>query len=138
MSKEKAPTEAATAESNGEHPTSDTNGASENGPNTPTTSASESTEAAKGKETPAESISEPGNGTDGTDEKKSRGIPETIKLYEIFFEQVMNLVNAQHLPIQDTTALLVSLAYLKTVVNILTSVVSRQELCCTSNPATIS
>ncbi|KAG9242751.1 vacuolar protein sorting-associated protein 35 [Calycina marina] len=45
-------------------------------------------------------------------EKKSRGIPDSIKLYEIFFEQVMNLVNAQHLPIQDTTALLVSLANL--------------------------
>jgi len=47
-----------------------------------------------------------------TPEKKSRGIPDNIKLYEIFFEQVMNLVNAQHLPIQDTTALLVSLANL--------------------------
>ncbi|KAH8591599.1 vacuolar sorting protein 35 [Bisporella sp. PMI_857] len=45
-------------------------------------------------------------------EKKSRGIPENIKLYEIFFEQVINLVNAQQLPIQDTTALLVSLANL--------------------------
>lgn len=45
-------------------------------------------------------------------ESKSRGIPENVKLYEIFFEQVMNLVNAQHLPIQDTTALLVSLANL--------------------------
>ncbi|KAI9050767.1 hypothetical protein LZ554_004886 [Drepanopeziza brunnea f. sp. 'monogermtubi'] len=52
------------------------------------------------------------NGTNGTDEPKSRGIPENIKLYEIFFEQVMNLVNAQHLPIQDTTALLVSLVNL--------------------------
>jgi len=44
--------------------------------------------------------------------KKSRGIPDNVKLYEIFFEQVMNLVNAQHLPIQDTTALLVSLTNL--------------------------
>lgn len=52
------------------------------------------------------------NGTEYVLEKKSRGIPESIKLYEIFFEQVMNLVNAQHLPIQDTTALLVSLANL--------------------------
>lgn len=59
-----------------------------------------------------ESEAEPVNGTDGTEEPKSRGIPENIKLYEIFFEQVMNLVNAQHLPIQDTTALLVSLVNL--------------------------
>lgn len=44
--------------------------------------------------------------------KKSRGIPENVKLYEIFYEQVVNLINAQRLPIQDTTALLVSLANL--------------------------
>ncbi|KAI9875429.1 MAG: Vacuolar protein sorting-associated protein 35 [Pleopsidium flavum] len=44
--------------------------------------------------------------------KKNRGIPENVKLYEIFYEQVSNLVNAQRLPIQDTTALLVSLANL--------------------------
>jgi vacuolar protein sorting-associated protein 35 len=53
----------------------------------------------------------PVNGNDEKDsEKKHRGIPENVKLYEIFFEQVMHLVNAQRLPIQDTTALLVSLA----------------------------
>jgi vacuolar protein sorting-associated protein 35 len=42
--------------------------------------------------------------------KKNRGIPQNVKLYEIFYDQVVNLVNAQNLPIQDTTALLVSLA----------------------------
>jgi vacuolar protein sorting-associated protein 35 len=60
--------------------------------------------------------SEPVNGSyhvpEDKSDNKSRGIPESIRLYEIFFEQVMNLVNAQHLPIQDTTALLVSLANL--------------------------
>ncbi|KAI1825475.1 vacuolar protein sorting-associated protein 35 [Xylaria intraflava] len=40
------------------------------------------------------------------------GIPQDVKLYEIFFEQVNNLVSAQHLPIQDTIALLVSLTNL--------------------------
>lgn len=50
--------------------------------------------------------------SDPTTETKLNGIPDNVKLYEIFFEQVMNLVNAQHLPIQDTTALLVSLANL--------------------------
>ncbi|KAK8018433.1 hypothetical protein PG991_007623 [Apiospora marii] len=44
--------------------------------------------------------------------KKERGIPENVKLYEIFFDQVNNLVTAQHLPIQDTIALLVSLTNL--------------------------
>lgn len=44
--------------------------------------------------------------------KKERGIPQNVKLYEIFFDQVNNLVTAQHLPIQDTIALLVSLTNL--------------------------
>ena len=40
------------------------------------------------------------------------GIPDSIKLFEIFHEQVINLVNAQRLSIQDITALLGSLANL--------------------------
>ncbi|KAL8706048.1 MAG: hypothetical protein Q9201_000870 [Fulgogasparrea decipioides] len=44
--------------------------------------------------------------------KKHHGIPDNIKLYEIFYGQVTNLVNAQRLHIQDTIALLVSLANL--------------------------
>lgn len=47
-----------------------------------------------------------------TDEAQPNGIPDDIKLFEIFHEQVMNLVNAQRLPIQDTMALLGSLANL--------------------------
>lgn len=43
---------------------------------------------------------------------RSRGIPEDVKLYEIFYEQVINLVNTQRLHIQDTIALLVSLSNL--------------------------
>lgn len=69
-------------------------------------------------------------------QKPARGIPDDVKLYEIFYEQVLNLVNvrahtrqfgysaaehqtdfrvsskAQNLPIQDVIALLVSLANL--------------------------
>ena len=55
------------------------------------------------------------NGADPNDqaaEKKSRGIPAHIKLYEIFYGQVSHLVKAQRLPIQDTIALLVALANL--------------------------
>ena len=40
------------------------------------------------------------------------GIPGNIKLFEIFHEQVINVVNMQRLSIQDITALLVSLANL--------------------------
>ncbi|KFY34425.1 hypothetical protein V494_06793 [Pseudogymnoascus sp. VKM F-4513 (FW-928)] len=67
------------------------------------------------KEEPAapEPKGEPANGEEeASSVKKGRGILDNIKLYEIFFDQVMNLVTAQHLPIQDTTALLVSLANL--------------------------
>jgi vacuolar protein sorting-associated protein 35 len=110
VNKEKKPEEPAPSEPNGEHPGS--NGTNEEAGAVPSEPATDGAEAPKSEETPADPKPEPINGTDGTDEKKSRGIPENIKLYEIFFEQVMNLVNAQHLPIQDTTALLVSLANL--------------------------
>ena len=44
--------------------------------------------------------------------RKSRGIPEDVKLYKIFYDQVIHLVSAQRLHIQDTIALLVSLSNL--------------------------
>ena len=106
--KKPEPSVPASAEPNGENPASETNGT--------TAEASKDSEAipepASKPEEPEET-SEPVNGIDGnSDGKTNKGIPESIKLYEIFFEQVMNLVSAQHLPIQDTTALLVSLANL--------------------------
>nr|POE50755.1 vacuolar protein sorting-associated protein 35 [Quercus suber] len=42
----------------------------------------------------------------------TNGIPTDVKLFEIFHEQVINLVSMQRLPIQDITALLVSLVNL--------------------------
>lgn len=52
--------------------------------------------------------------TDGQVEaiEKRRGIPNNVKLFEIFHEQVQTLVKMQRLPIQDTIGLLVSLANL--------------------------
>ena len=52
--------------------------------------------------------------TNGNDvsPSKYRGIPDDVKLYEIFYDQVTHLVNAQRLQIHDTIALLVSLAHL--------------------------
>lgn len=47
----------------------------------------------------------------GTDESKQT-IPGDIRLYEIFYDQVVSLVKTRALPIQDTMALLVSLANL--------------------------
>ncbi|KAI9755500.1 MAG: Vacuolar protein sorting-associated protein 35 [Lichina confinis] len=62
---------------------------------------------------PPESVeeSEPSKDPDAIGSKR-RSIPEDIKLYEVFYEQVTHLVEAQRLPIQDTTALLVSLSNL--------------------------
>lgn len=62
---------------------------------------------------PAEDTEAP-NAT-AIDEKptsRKRGIPEDVKLYEIFYDQVTHLVTAQRLHIQDTIALLVSLSNL--------------------------
>lgn len=59
--------------------------------------------------------SDPASEVDGEEKplsKKNRGIPDNVKLYEIFYDQVVNLVSAQRLQIQDTIALLVSLTNL--------------------------
>jgi vacuolar protein sorting-associated protein 35 len=83
------------------------NGQDANGENGETKEESTSTD------TPTDAPST--EGTDGKtngEETKSRGIPDNIKLFEIFHEQVINLVSMQRLPIQDITALLVSLANL--------------------------
>lgn len=68
-------------------------------------------------EEPAPSVAETeetavNGGDEAQPAKKRRGIPENVPLYEIFFGQVKNLVQAQHLPIQDTIALCVSLTNL--------------------------
>lgn len=94
---------------NGEQ-TAETNG---DAPKTEEETTKPESETETQKEPEPESEAQPEERTNGDESESSKtGIPDSIKLYEIFFEQVMNLVNAQHLPIQDTTALLVSLANL--------------------------
>ena len=74
--------------------------------------------AAKDSDAPDDQMptqAEPAAADERSDEallKKNRGIPENVKLYEIFYEQVTNLVSAQRLHIHDTMALLVSLSNL--------------------------
>lgn len=63
-------------------------------------------------EPPSETTNEPVDAAEQTLSRKKRGIPDNVKLYEIFYDQVTNLVNAQRLHIQDTIALLVSLTNL--------------------------
>lgn len=47
-----------------------------------------------------------------SDDEPEPTLPGDIRLYEIFYEQVVNLVKTRALPIHDTIALLVSLANL--------------------------
>ncbi|RYP13284.1 hypothetical protein DL765_006958 [Monosporascus sp. GIB2] len=92
----------------------DSNGEQANGESTETAPVGDDA-GVEATPQPTEAEATTAGGEEGqspTETKKQRGIPENIKLYEVFFNQVNNLVNAQHLPIQDTIALLVSLVNL--------------------------
>lgn len=93
--------EAAKPAENGDHP--DGEEAAETADEDATTKPEPETEAVTKPEE-----SEPH--TNGDDKHKS--IPGNVKLFEIFYEQVVHLVGMQRLPIQDITALLVSLTNL--------------------------
>ncbi|KAE8145035.1 vacuolar protein sorting-associated protein 35 [Aspergillus avenaceus] len=54
---------------------------------------------------------EPNTDTNGDSDEKA-GVPSDVKLYDIFYGQVVNLIKSRGLPIQDTMALLVSLVNL--------------------------
>lgn len=56
--------------------------------------------------------SEEAPATNGESGGAKPGIPANIKLYEIFYDQVVNLIKTRGLPIQDIMALLVSLVNL--------------------------
>lgn len=49
------------------------------------------------------------NGSEANGKDADATDSSNVQLYEVFFAQVKNLVEAQHLPVQDTIALLVSL-----------------------------
>jgi vacuolar protein sorting-associated protein 35 len=74
----------------------------ENGTEAPIKDSSEPSEPAK-----EEKEKEVENGDDA-----KPGIPAEIKLYDIFYDQVVSLIKTRALPIQDTMALLVSLVNL--------------------------
>jgi vacuolar protein sorting-associated protein 35 len=67
-------------------------------------------EPAKESTEPSEPSAEEKPAENGDDAKP--GIPTEIKLYDIFYDQVVNLITTRALPIQDTMALLVSLVNL--------------------------
>ena len=106
ISQESKSTEAEDIKVKSEH----TNGKISNGDNpSEATSAVQENVEVPGDKT-VKSVAE--NDVDTTSSRKNRGIPEDVKLYEIFYGQVTHLVQAQRLPIQDTIALLVSLSNL--------------------------
>ncbi|KAE9981226.1 hypothetical protein BLS_001665 [Venturia inaequalis] len=76
----------------------------ENGDSTDTDAESMATTAVDPEETSAASAANPGKG--------ARGIPDDIKLFEIFNEQVQSLVKIQRLPLWDSVALMVALTNL--------------------------
>ncbi|EDU51601.1 vacuolar protein sorting-associated protein 35 [Pyrenophora tritici-repentis Pt-1C-BFP] len=84
--------------------------AHENGDASETSETQPSEEASEDSAAPPSEDTAPTE-TDGEIQKK-RGIPNNVKLFEIFHEQVQTLVKMQRLPIQDTVGLLVSLANL--------------------------
>ncbi|KAJ5095471.1 hypothetical protein NUU61_004827 [Penicillium alfredii] len=67
-------------------------------------------EPPKDREEPSEPTTEDKQAANGGEAKP--GIPPEIKLYDIFHDQVVNLIKTRLLPIQDTMALLVSLVNL--------------------------
>ncbi|KAL2153551.1 hypothetical protein VTH82DRAFT_4706 [Thermothelomyces myriococcoides] len=80
----------------------------ENEPGSPTETLNADGQTASVAETEATAV----NGEETQQTARRRGIPENVPLYEIFFGQVKNLVQAQRLPIQDIIALCVSLTNL--------------------------
>ena len=91
--------EPAPAQQNGDSSEAQSN--SEEDTTASSTTAVSTTETVESETTEAEGATE-----------KRRGIPNNVKLFEIFHEQVQTLVKMQRLPIQDTIGLLVSLANL--------------------------
>ncbi|GJE99767.1 vacuolar protein sorting-associated protein 35 [Phanerochaete sordida] len=68
--------------------------------------------ATEGEEAPAEKADK-GKEREDSPVRKFRGIPESVKLFEIFWQQVVELIKARpDLSIQDITALLVSITNL--------------------------
>lgn len=78
-----------------------------NGETEPSAEEPTATPAAESTTTETEAAPE----TNG-DAEKTKGIPGNVKLFEVFYEQVIALVSMSRLPVQDIIALLVSLVNL--------------------------
>ncbi|KAH6880131.1 vacuolar protein sorting-associated protein 35 [Thelonectria olida] len=104
---EPAPTESR-PDAEADKPADETGEPSEGTPTSPQAeSATDDTSTLAGEDAPSVADTETTAVNGGED-----SITENVQLYEVFFAQVKNLVEAQHLPIPDVVALLVSLCNL--------------------------
>ncbi|KKA26306.1 hypothetical protein TD95_001775 [Thielaviopsis punctulata] len=106
-------TEPTSAETRSTHSKEAANGDTKN----PSEDSATETETLAETETPVAGAKETSDGPAAAEKlsetaEPQSGIPNDVNLYEIFFGQVKKLVDAQHLPVQDTIALLVSLTNL--------------------------
>lgn len=99
LMKDAKPAEGDAKPKNGEEPVESANG-------TPAEDSAKTSDT-KAKGTASDAHARLVNGS-----HKPRGIPDHVRLFEIFHEQVVSLASVQRLPIQDITALLVSLSNL--------------------------
>ncbi|KAJ5539859.1 hypothetical protein N7513_008191 [Penicillium frequentans] len=83
------------------------------------TKKQEPSEVSKGKAPQENGTEEPSNSEEpakepepANEEDTKPSLPAEVKLYDIFYDQVVNLIKTRALPIQDTMALLVSLVNL--------------------------
>lgn len=111
MTSNAIPSKPANSSNESQAPTSSTQDAVKEPDTTPGSNEGTKTDNAEPTPTPAQAqtVSTPQRLTKATP-KKYRGIPEDVKLFEVFWAQVVQLIRARpDLSIQDITALLVSL-----------------------------
>ncbi|CAD6446536.1 5d568599-0c93-4b64-95fa-10274b311fb1 [Sclerotinia trifoliorum] len=106
-SKPESTTAPEASKANGDRPSTETNGAS-----TDSKSREQIDDSLSVAPTEVETQSVAETIVNDDANNRQNAVPENIKLYEIFFDQVMHLVASQRLSVQDTLALLVSLVNL--------------------------
>lgn len=90
----------------------ETNGSAEDHAHTNGTAPEESPRPSVSTEETAQTDDSETTKVDGEPKSPTKALSSNVRLYEVFYEQVINLVKMRGLSIQDTLALLVSLVNL--------------------------
>lgn len=90
----------------------DTNGSTENGAHTNGTAPEESSRSSASTEDTVKTEDSETTVVGSEPKSPTKALTSNVRLFEIFYQQVVNLVKTRGLSIQDTLALLVSLANL--------------------------